>query len=230
MPPADPAHSSPDPTLGHRERKKRETRAALVDAALTLIAERGLENVTVDEIAAAAGVSGRTFFNYFPTKEDAVTGFGEEGIARTCRAVLDAPSELSALAAFRLAVLAEAKHIELNPTHLTLQMQIAERSPSLWPRLIAGGENALREMAAAIGERTGVDPVEHDFPGLLAQIGGAAFRNAVLRWHQSGFSRALSDLLNDSFCLIQPDCPTRNQPPPTRNQAPSNPSLRSRPP
>ncbi len=59
---------------GLRERKKRARREALVDAAQTLVLERGLDAVTVEDICAAVGVSPRTFFNYFPAKDDAVLG------------------------------------------------------------------------------------------------------------------------------------------------------------
>ena len=61
-----------DTTVGLRERKKLDTRRALSDAALELAFERGLENVTRDDIAARAGVSLRTFNNYFTGKYEAV--------------------------------------------------------------------------------------------------------------------------------------------------------------
>ncbi len=53
-----------------RERKKLATRNALQQAALELITRKGLHNVTIEDIAEAADVSNRTFFNYFPTKEE----------------------------------------------------------------------------------------------------------------------------------------------------------------
>ena len=57
---------------GLRARKKAATEQAIIDAAMKLSAERGFAATTIDDIAAAAGIGRRTFFRYFPTKEDVV--------------------------------------------------------------------------------------------------------------------------------------------------------------
>jgi AcrR family transcriptional regulator len=54
--------------IGRRERKKLELRERIVDAANTLIAEQGLAQTTVDQIAELCDIAQTTFFNYFPTK------------------------------------------------------------------------------------------------------------------------------------------------------------------
>lgn len=60
--------------LGLRERKRAATRHAIQLATITLVRERGLDALTVDEIARVADIAPRTFFNYFPSKDAAVAG------------------------------------------------------------------------------------------------------------------------------------------------------------
>src|SRR5271170_6972306 len=68
--PAQPIPAAP--ASSGQERRRRRTQRALQNAAIELVGSRGLAEVTVDEIAAAAGVSRRTFFNHFPTKAAAL--------------------------------------------------------------------------------------------------------------------------------------------------------------
>jgi AcrR family transcriptional regulator len=59
-------------SVGLRERKKRRTREAIVEAAFELFAERGFAGTTIADIAEAAEIAPRTFFSYFPSKDDVV--------------------------------------------------------------------------------------------------------------------------------------------------------------
>jgi AcrR family transcriptional regulator len=105
---------SPLHTVGLRERKKLATRNALNAAAVRLMTESGPDGVTVEAICAAAGVSPRTFFNYFDTKEEAIFLWDDEfgpGIAEAIRdSAADSPFTAATQAVrelFRFAMTAE---------------------------------------------------------------------------------------------------------------------------
>jgi AcrR family transcriptional regulator len=80
---------------GLRERKRRQTRERISEAAIALFIARGFDATTVDDIAAAADVSKRSFFDYFPTKEDVIfawqDGFGESLAAAVAERPADEP-------------------------------------------------------------------------------------------------------------------------------------------
>ena len=197
------ASTTEHPTaLSLRERKKRETRASLIGAALRLVTERGIDRVTVEEISSAANVSVRTFFNYFRNKEDAVTGGGVIAGERLVHGLREAPPELPALAAVRRAMLAEAQAIEKEPAALIQVLTIADRSPSLKSQLIAAGETIHHDLARVIGERTDLDPAAHGYPGLVAAVSVAAFRHTIFRWHDSGRVDPLAELLDQAFDVL----------------------------
>ena len=70
------------PTISRRERKKRETRRRILEAALDLMAKRPYAEVKIEEISAVADVANATFFLHFPTKASLITAFNEEVAAK----------------------------------------------------------------------------------------------------------------------------------------------------
>jgi AcrR family transcriptional regulator len=167
---------------GLRDRKKRQTRRALGHAAVRLVAEHGLDHVTVEDISAAADVSPRTFFNYFAGKEDAVLGPDPDAGPRLRARVLAQPADLSAAAAVREALLEEVAAELADDREFWLQrMRLVQQYPVLMAKGFSGGEAVERELVAGIAERVGL-PADDTYPLLLGAAAGAAFRVAVVRW------------------------------------------------
>jgi AcrR family transcriptional regulator len=188
-----------DPVPGLRERKKRAARRALQRAALELTAERGLEHVTVEDIAAAADMSPRTFFNYFASKEDALVAPDEQALAQLARDLVDRPAAEAPLEALRAVLVdhvrAQAPDLDL----LRLRMSVVEPNPALLPRLVGSFAAAERTFANAVAERTGTDVDRDAYPMLLAAVAAAALRTALHLWRTSDFEAALPDLVDDCF-------------------------------
>ncbi|MFE7106773.1 TetR family transcriptional regulator [Streptomyces sp. NPDC057575] len=199
---ADHADSADDTALGLRERKKRATRNALADAALRMAADRGIENVTVEAVTDAVGVSVRTFFNYFPCLEDAVTRPNRDNAERTRRAVLNAPEELTALNALREAVGQELAHIEEDHERWELQMAVLRKSPALLSGFLAAQGADERALVAAVAERLGRDPDIDLRPRLLALATIAAVRASVELWVASGRTRTFQSIYREAFASL----------------------------
>ena len=166
--------------VGRRERKKQATRVALSAAALRLSIERGIDNVTVEQIADEADVSMRTFFNYFSSKEEAIVA----GDVATAESLVDAfrgrPAGESVLEALRHAVLAVLD--EDSYRDRVQRMQTLRRTPSLLPHQIAAFVARERALAAAVADRIGCNVDQDLYPALVAASAMAGLRVAVQRW------------------------------------------------
>jgi AcrR family transcriptional regulator len=165
---------------GLRERKKQATRQALHDAALRLTLERGLEHLTVEEISAAAGVSPRTFFNYFPGKEQAIIGddlFGVEP-QQVTRIMASATTVLDGMQDIALTVAADAV---TRREQVLLRWQLMKRYPALITRMFARLEEFTTVVASAVAARLGTAP-DDAYPQLMAAMTITGIRVAVQRW------------------------------------------------
>lgn len=160
--------------MGLRERKKTETRAALSAAALRLALAKGAENVRVEEIAEAAGVSPRTYNNYFSSREAAiVAGITASRAARVVAALRDRPVDEplveSIIAAF----------VEQYREPGAQEFALINSTSALLDAYLDAALSVEPPVAEVIAERTGKDALG---AAVVAGAVAAAARIAVQRW------------------------------------------------
>lgn len=188
-----PVDADEDPvTPSRRERKKDETRARIHRAAVTLVLERGMSEVTVEEIATVADVSPRTFFNYFATKEDALVGSTPGREEAVGAAVRERPEGESVGRAVRIVLTEQVQGLEKDPELWRMRRELAARSPELAARIAGAGDRLETALVEAAYARAGTDPAADLTPGLTARTAMAAVRAA---FHQHRLSTRRSGTL-----------------------------------
>jgi AcrR family transcriptional regulator len=164
---------------GRRERKKLATRAAVREAALRLAVRDGVENVTVEQIAAEADVAERTFFNHFATKEEAVVAAAAAGAEALVAEFRARPPAEPVLRAIREAVLVVMDRTDAAGRDHLAALRLMRDTPSLVPRQMAVLTAQEQALAGAIAERTGGTGM---YPLLCAATTLAALRVVLDRW------------------------------------------------
>lgn len=175
--------------MGLRERKKAETRAALSWAAIRLTVERGFDAVKVEDIAEAAGVSPRTFNNYFSSKGEAIVARHLDRCLRVAEALRGEPAGeplwdvlgRSVLAQFAPDAAVVADPVDDRAEWVAgVRVMLAE--PALRGEMLRAGARAETEIAAAVAERTGTDPARDLYPNLVAAAVLAAANTAMAHY------------------------------------------------
>jgi AcrR family transcriptional regulator len=147
---------------GLRERKKQRTLEAICQTATTLMLERGFDNVSMADIAAAADVSKMTVFNYFPTKEDIILCQIEDHTDEAARVVRSRPVDESPLTALRRHFLdriaAADPAVGVNGDKRILEFtRLVIETPSLMLRFTDQQLRAQHSLTAALAEVSGTD-------------------------------------------------------------------------
>jgi AcrR family transcriptional regulator len=197
-----------------RERKKLATRHELRRVTLRLAAERGFSNVTVEEIAEAANVSPRTFFNYFPSKEAAFFG-GKAELAAATRDAIEhqTPGEpvvtvlRSVMTAQARAVADEFAELGGDPIEWLGRMRSARTEPQL--HAVHGAQMAAveRSLAEAVARRLGTDVERDPYPGLLAAMATGVFRSSMSFWAASAGTVPLDRVVDLAFAALASGLP-----------------------
>lgn len=185
-----------------RERKKRRTRETIERTALDLFEARGFDGTTIEDIAAAAEIAPRTFFHYFPSKEDVVLADYATRLDEIVAALREGPKDEPPWQALRAAFLRVAVDYETERHQLLRRFRIVQSVPSVSARslqLQAGWEMAV---AAAVADWLGTDASRDIVPGLLAGAALAAMRASLARWLIDDGRTSLPDHLIECFDLM----------------------------
>jgi AcrR family transcriptional regulator len=196
---------------GLRERKKQETRIALSWAAVRLAVERGYGNVRIEDIAAEAGVSLRTFRNYFDSKADAIAARELDRSLRIAEELRARPAEEPLWVAIRAAVeqhfaLGEEGHARPLPSDdkWLAGVRLMMTEPALQGAIVRAYTRAGEELAAAIADRTGTSGM---YPRLVAEVIGAARAVVMAEWMRADPPRSVADLLSSALDQIEAGLP-----------------------
>jgi AcrR family transcriptional regulator len=202
------------PRLPLRERKKLATRRTLRAAALDLVTRRGFSHVTVEDIAEAADVSPRTFFNYFPSKEAALFGADPARIEALRDGLLHHAPGQPPIEALRLVLGEDARGVaeELlalggDPADWLRRMKEARADPHLRAGQSAQMAMVERAMAEALAERLGTDTERDPYPALLAAVATGAIRACMHAWAASGGTIPLDQLTDEAFRALAAGLP-----------------------
>jgi AcrR family transcriptional regulator len=199
---AAPLHES----SGLRERKKLATRKALGMAAMRLAIERGLDNVLVEDIAEAAGVSARTFNNYFASKYEAICALQQDRAVRIGEALRARPAGEPLWESVTQAVLSQFGPA-LNgggpagqPSRDWIAgFRLVVTTPALVGEYLKVHGLAQYHLAAAIAERLGTSTETDMFPRIMAGAVSAAMQAAMERWLHSDPPVPLAPLMRQSL-------------------------------
>ncbi|KQX49635.1 MULTISPECIES: TetR family transcriptional regulator [unclassified Streptomyces] len=195
------------------QRKRQLVATELTEAALQLLALKGFDAVTVDEIATTAGVSKRTFFRYFASKEDVVVQFladmgADMRAALAARPAGERPSE-ALLHAVSVPLTACGDHAERALPVVRLIL----RTPALLARFLEHQARWREELTAELGERLGLDPRTDLHPRLAAGMALAAFDAVLHRWsdgEHTGLTESAAStedpgaLIAEAFAVLAP--------------------------
>lgn len=201
--------TSPSPAaeaLGLRERKKQATRATLSTVALRLALERGIEQITVEEIAQEANVSLRTFRNYFPTKAAAIVNIAHDRADTFVAAFKARPAREELWSSLTQALL--ALYSEEPDRNEIERMRLLRNEPALAAEEYKADLTVQARLAEAIAERTGSTVTSDIMPGLTAALVLATAHTALEFWLSSGSGTTLRNTMAGAMHRVQSIVPS----------------------
>jgi AcrR family transcriptional regulator len=191
---------SPAMPVALGERKRRAVRGELSEVALRLLTDRAFDSLTIDEIAVAAGVSRRTFFRYFVSKEDVVFAFLDRWAVLLGADIVARPAEEDPVAAvqnsFRQLTAA------YNDRALAL-VRLVRETPSLQDQEKINREHLRVAVVNALATRLGLDGEKDMRPQILATIAFAPLDAAMFAWFGNRAGEEIGHLLDEAVTTFE---------------------------
>jgi AcrR family transcriptional regulator len=187
-------------TIGLRERKKQKTRESIQRTALRLFEKQGYEETTIEQIAAAAEISPSTFFNYFPTKEDAVLYDVYDPMA--IGMFLERPKDEPLNVGVRQVLEGLAATFERDEHLILARGRLFLKVPELRARLWDEVERTQVLIAQLLAERTGRRPDDFELR-VTARVVASAMFEASIEWMRSNGRHGLVDLVNRALDVVE---------------------------
>jgi AcrR family transcriptional regulator len=203
---------------GLRERKKVDTRRALSDAALKLAFERGLDGVTREDIAELAGVSLRTFNNYFGNKYEALAYRQVQRMERSLAVFRERPVDeplWSAIAEAVLEPLTAEGVAEVAPTRK--QLAVIRKVVLVPETRLAMFKTLFADWVEAIAERTGTDRERDMYPRMVAGVMGAIAEAAMDAYAMADPPVPITTLIRQGFAAVAAGLPVPTTRPGRKN-------------
>jgi len=169
--------------IGLRERRRRQTSADIRGAAVRLVRERGFDKVTIEAICAEAGISVRTFFNYFPNKESAIA-YGPSDIPPELveEFVAAGPGPYSVVLD-ELITLAAHHFRDMPPDRdqAETMLELAKTTPAMLAAFLADLERFQNHLIDIVARRQGMK-LDEEIPAVISALALTAIRSGIERW------------------------------------------------
>ena len=192
------------PEVSLAQRKRQLVANELTEAALQLLASKGFDAVTIDEIATSAGVSKRTFFRYFASKEDVVVQFlADMGTGIRADLAARPAGELPSVT-LRHAVSVPLDECAGHADRALRVVQLILRTPALNARFLEHQAQWRDDLTAELAHRLGLDPDTDLYPPLAAGMTLTAFDAVLRRWSDSDGGEDPAELIQRAFVVIAP--------------------------
>lgn len=189
---------------GLRERQRAELRTHVDRVALALFAERGFDAVSMEEIAAAAGISLSTLFRHVRSKDQLLVGTLRVGRAQIVGGFSERPADEPVAAALAAAVLRRTQQFADETETIALWRRAMAAAPARVRRASLLDDDERAQLVVLVAERLGLDPEADLEPGLRVRLALAAAEHAYEHWLTRDTGRSLHDLTREALDRVSP--------------------------